>query len=287
MKKYERTFGIDWSVDAVKPGPSKTLTLAQQRLSASSRTISGPQVGLNFESYRHGDESKRVALVRNRCKAQNVALSKWWKIALQQYIQQRMWMSSQENDEECHLPPRFERIYQPEKLGQFDRIFSRAWETPVRRSHAAQHSEGVEDNEVADFTRVIAVDCANPSKVGDSSLDGRTSDATTLGRFVNANGFEPRSASKLQSFGKYFDTPWSSTFEFIRQNHHANDRSPPEEYLRYCTPSSQVFGQIQAHHEDRVEEFRSALHEYTLESDNVSGIREVRKTCFSSFHILI
>jgi hypothetical protein len=275
MKTYERAFGIDWTGDMVKPGPRKALTLAQQRLSASSRTPSGPQVSFTCEAFRHGDESKRVALVRNRCNTQNVALSKWWKIALRSYIKQRMWKRLPEHDEDCHLPPRFERIYQPEKLGQFDRIFSRAWETPVRQSHAAQHSEGVEDDEITDFTRVIALDSAKSGHVGDKDVDSRSHDGTELRRFVEERGFDPCSASTLQSFGKYFEVSGSSNFEYIGQNQVASIHPPPDEYLRYCAPSSHVFGQPQSYQRERVEEFKNALHEHTLSADNVSGIREV------------
>lgn len=275
MKSYERAFGVDWSGDTVKPRPLKTLTLAQQRLSASSRASSGSRVSVSFEAFSHGDESKRVALVRNRCKAQNVALSKWWKIAIRSYIKQRMWKRLPEHDDGCHLPPRFERIYQPEKLGQFDRIFSRAWETPVRRSHAAQHSEGVEDDEVTDFTRVMALDVAKSGHVGDRSFDGRSLDGTELRRFVDEKGFDPCSASTLHSFGKHFEIPASSNFEYIGQNDVSSIHSPPDEYRRYCAPSNHVFGQPQYYQLKRVEEFKNALHEYTLAADNVSGIREV------------
>jgi hypothetical protein len=34
--------------------------------------------------------------------------------------------------EDSLLPPRYERLYQPEKMAQFDRFFARGWATPLR-----------------------------------------------------------------------------------------------------------------------------------------------------------
>lgn len=282
MKTYERAFGIDWSGDLANTEPTKMLTIAQQRLSASSRTSTGSRSSLptadssSSNNNKHRDESKRVALVRSRCKAQNKALSTWWKIALQTYIKQRMWMRLRQNDEECHLPPRFERVYQPEKLGQFDRVFSRAWETPVRRSHAAQHAEGVEDDDSVDFARVIAVEHVEPDRSIEKPHSSSPTVEIPLRKFVDENSFAPQSESALKSFGQYYEAPMTTTFEYIGQNNAASTQSPPDEYLRYCAPSSKVFGHPQSYRTDRVDEFQKELHDYTLEADDVAGIQEVR-----------
>jgi macrodomain Ter protein organizer (MatP/YcbG family) len=65
----------------------------------------------------------------------------WWRVAIQAYIQQRMSMQLVQKKTEISIPSRFDRIYQTEKLAQFDKLFSRSWAVPVRLSHAAQHSQ--------------------------------------------------------------------------------------------------------------------------------------------------
>lgn len=48
------------------------------------------------------DDQARIDRVKQRCSAQNSALSVWWKVAIQAYIQQRMWMTVSEAI--CVLP---------------------------------------------------------------------------------------------------------------------------------------------------------------------------------------
>ena len=142
MMLYQRTFGIDWSDeeddDIVRGDGDGTGGTAEE--SGSGLVPGAPPDDGDKESWR-------IKRVRKRCSAQNEALSSWWKAAVQSYVQQRMWMTlGRGPDPECLLPPRFERLYQPEKLAQFDKFFARSWATPVRLTHQAQHSHSVEDD---------------------------------------------------------------------------------------------------------------------------------------------
>lgn len=101
MKGYQRAFGVhDW--DSISDNDSQS--------AESSLPVA---------------QSKRIQLVRNRCNSQNQALSAWWKLAIQANVQQRMWMQLGHNIETSMLPPRYERIYQPSKIAQFDRFFGK------------------------------------------------------------------------------------------------------------------------------------------------------------------
>jgi hypothetical protein len=116
MKGYQLAFGVyDWAnisdeVDASSPKKQSQSTA----LVAAQNDMALPEA-----------QSRRIQKVRNRCNSQNLALSSWWKVAIQANVQQRMWMQLGRSHEESMLPPRFERIYQPEKIAQFDRFFGK------------------------------------------------------------------------------------------------------------------------------------------------------------------
>ena len=59
------------------------------------------------------DDLARIYRIKQRCAAQNNALSVWWKCAIQAYIQQRMWMTLGGNPSGSSLPPRFEAKHRP------------------------------------------------------------------------------------------------------------------------------------------------------------------------------
>ena len=117
---------------------------------------------------------------------------------------------------ESLLPPRFERLYQPEKIAQFDRFFARAWATPVRRSHSAQHSKGSSDDETGarDFRRSVSVrKSTGPVETNTSAQvaeriqhDKNNLRITkTLDNFVNSYGLQPHFKPTLKSFVKDHD----------------------------------------------------------------------------------
>jgi hypothetical protein len=51
--------------------------------------------------------------------------------------------------------------------------------------------------------------------------------------------------------------------------------SPPDDYLKYCEPSSQLFLPPSS---ERVEEFKKKLLDLSLTADDVAGINEVRSS---------
>jgi hypothetical protein len=213
MKGYQMEFGVvDWNddddmdntndQDSFVSNPSHR----RQRKNAGSATLSS----IDTAAFKQEDQTRRIQRVRNRYKVQNQALSIWWKIAIQANVQQRMWMQLGSSPVESLLPPRFERLYQPEKMAQFDRFFARSWATPVRRSHSAQHSGDSDDeNEVAEFRRnTTGRLLGEPSEktVGRSqetagdTANQQNDDGASLEQFVGDYGFEPHKEPSLKMF---------------------------------------------------------------------------------------
>ena len=189
MKLYQRTFGTDWNDE-------------------DGQNSEKDEGSSSLES----QESWRIERVRSRCKTQNEALSVWWRLAIQQYIQGRMWKSVGDNSSyEPLLPSRFDRLYQPDKLAQFDKFFSRSWAAPVRLSHSAQHSHSGEDNtELMLLHRKAVVSAKNKSVSrkddrGGSNDDEKRGDLDkdeekSIYDFFNAHGFESALTPSLRLF---------------------------------------------------------------------------------------
>jgi len=220
------------------------------------------------ESRQIGGESPRIAKVREQVEAQAVALSIWWKVALQTNLQQRMWMKlGQLGPSESLLPSKYERLYQPDKIAQFDRFFARGWATPLRRSHSAQHVDGSEiDMEGNTLTRALHRRPYKPdSETKDSSQPETLSDVRvsyqgvkTLSSLVD---FYDKSVRK----GDQSDFLGSIDF---------SEGSVSEEYQRYCEPPSKHIFPV--HRERAVAEFQMRLEDCSLGADDVKGIRKVR-----------
>jgi hypothetical protein len=146
-------------------------------------------------------------------KAQEKLQSMWWRVAIQAYIQQRMSMQLVQKKTEISIPSRFDRIYQTEKLAQFDKLFSRSWAVPVRLSHAAQHSQpdaaDICVSHYANFTHsqkkqhtsAPGSNDENDSKLSTSSKssDGRY----TIKYFVTNHGLKPKHQPFLTHFLNY------------------------------------------------------------------------------------
>jgi hypothetical protein len=313
MKGFQRAFGVvswndedplvDVSNENYSIASSGSLpgskTVRPQRLQSRSLTASSVETSVSKQE----DESRRIARVRNRCNAQNQALSSWWKVAIQANIQQRMWMQLGKSPTESLLPPRFERNYQPEKMAQFDRFFARSWVVPVRRSHS-QHSEGSdEENDFVEFRRNISGRLGAYSKPASTEKDIRQEEQgdASLNSFVEDYGFEPRVEPSLKMLIEHhggmsfkFSGPcrlWRSAFvsslfhvltgtadipgsyPYIGDTGLAKE-SPPEEYTRYVRPlkesSSNPF------QPKTMAEFKESLLASSLCVDDVNGIKEVR-----------
>jgi hypothetical protein len=290
MKTYERAFGIEWSnsedgdgvnEDSVVSSPSVTRARKTRPTNtrppsikrSSSRDVAPKQTQV---------ESQRITRVRNRCKTQNDVLSMWWKVALQSYVQQRMWMKLGMSKSESLLPPRYERLYQPEKIAQFDRFFARGWAAPVRRSHTAQQSEGSErDAEGVELRRVISG--RRPESEDDQAK--KKHGVHILKDFVDNHGFAPRYESSLKRFAAQHDisksTSAAESFDYVGRLDNSEAKEH-EEYLRYVAKSSSLFDAPHSYQKETVAEFKSCLHDYSLQADDVAGIRKVRLPALSN-----
>jgi hypothetical protein len=286
MKTYERAYGIEWGNGEEDDGahdkesavstpsvtwprqtrPTNPRPSPMQR--SSSRDIAAKKTQV---------ESQRISRVRNRCKTQNDVLSMWWKVALQSYVQQRMWMKlGRMKKSESLLPPRYERLYQPEKIAQFDRFFARGWAAPVRRSHTAQHSEGSErDTDAIELRRVISG--RRPESEHDETKGSNKEHV--LKDFVGNHGFTPRFESSLKRFAAHHDSGRSASiaqsFDYVGRLDNSEAKEH-EEYLRYVEKSSSLFDAPHSYQKETVAEFEACLHDYSLKADEVVGIRKVR-----------
>jgi hypothetical protein len=191
----------------------------------------------------------------------------WWKAALLSHLKQRLWSSSMQPLDEEGLPPRFERLYQPEKIGHFDSIFSRDWETPHRRDHSAQHSAVHDDG--AAFVRIVSSSIDQPPKK-DNDGDESTHYECTL-RMLNQ--IETLATPGTTLFSGYFGHQRLNARTSYVGGDFGEQSDVKPEYLKYCShnirPSAQVYSV------EKVEEFKKALQETTMQADDVSGIREV------------
>jgi hypothetical protein len=184
-----------------------------------------------------------------------------------------MWMQLGQGNPETPMPPRFERLYQPEKLGQFDRFFSRSWTTPVRRSHSSQHSDDPEGEVDVNLRRVFS-DGVPP--IIEREVQGSHSiemDETSLDDFLRRHGFDPLGQASLETFLVHqmsCETTPPSDFVFLGQLDPLN-MNVPAVYTRYVGSSD-----VQTYKSETVEEFKSCLRDYTLHSDNVGEILRVR-----------
>ena len=192
MKAHERSFGFDWEKSNLE----------------------------HDEMYLTKDTTHKVLY---RCQSHSDNLSARWRAAVQSYVQQRMWMQLSRGSSDVVLPPRFERLYQPEKLTQFDKFFSRAWANPVRLSHAAQHAqEGVAEIGIQNFKRATHLACnkftiPDETKKNDAEIetlehsdDDYSSSSTeteetyhTIEEFVDSYGFKSKNKPELVCFLNY------------------------------------------------------------------------------------
>jgi hypothetical protein len=248
MNTYRRSFGIDW-----KP----------ENLLSSDELLVQPLTG---NAKGSGAESPRTRMVRSRCQSQNESLSHWWKRALQLHIKERMWLQlGQDHTDEPTLS-RFDRLYQPRKLSQFDRFFTRGWATPVRRSHSAQMIDGPEiDDDTSGLIRVLA----DSTEHAVNTVKSVTKDES-VSSFVFKNGFDPPFETLLSSF-----LPSESLRKSANVNHLSLDTPAPavrQEYLDYVAKPNPL---DVPYSKEKVAEFKSCLQDNTLDSDDVKGIRRL------------
>lgn len=193
-----------------------------------------------------------------------------------------------------------ERLYQPEKMAQFDRFFARSWATPVRRSHSAQHS-GEDDDEVSELRQkmygrpFLPLEATRQTENGSGStmISGDTGH-TSLDQFISTHGFQPRKRPTMRRFVQQHDIPGdgrkSSTpaslkdgglsdklfsYRYIGDTNRHNEIAR-DEYVR-CVSSLDNL-QSSLHNPIAFDEFKESLHAMSLNANDVIGIQEVRES---------
>jgi len=285
MDFYRYSFGIQKSDAPERPSRAIRNSSADTIISVKKTSPQSPT-----------GESQRVAKVRSRVATQNEALSIWWKRALHSTLQQRMWMKESSTSgvlgsetEDSLLPPKFDRLYQPEKMAQFDRFFARSWATPLRSS-----PERVNEPEPGGtpFSRVVTKGCSaclaeNETLSNDDTKHLRRGDP--IRKFLETSGYNAPFESSSNLFVDPFDkaAPYtSSSPEFVGNVSSAFSGSVPETYKKYCTPSSTVFNTPFSTNEEAKREFEANLREMSLKSDDVDGIRALSESAHLSSTIL-
>jgi len=181
------------------------------------------------------------------------------------------------------LPPRFERLYQPEKMAQFDRFFARSWATPVRRSHSAQHN-GEIDEQVSEFRRNMYGRPMPPLTNSNlSSNQDERQGVSTLDQFIPSYGYETQRRSTLSRFVKHHDVfddsiksfrpalsdDGSPSYRYVGDTNWQNERVR-EEYIR-CVKSSDNL-QSSNYNPIAFDDFKESLNAMALNANDVRGI---------------
>ncbi|KAG7346422.1 SacI homology domain containing protein [Nitzschia inconspicua] len=286
MRAYQESFGVlEW--DTYDDTDNATEVGSSVRTSARGKRNGG------LRDLMVPEHSLKIQKVRDRCTSQNKALSNWWKVAIQRNVQQRMWMQLGRSPTESLLPPRFERLYQPEKLAQFDRFFARSWATPVRRSHAAQHGGDAEE-ELSEYHRNIYRPLEkNDETKAKADADEKEDTYEVLDDIISKQGFEPKKRSTLRRFVQQHDivddeipTPRSETsneeeqYESHPSYHYIgeinNGFEPREEYVR-CVKSSDYL-ESGLYNPVAFDEFKESLHALSINANEVDEIQELAES---------
>lgn len=271
MKNYQRAFGVNIGTQRKGEIPAHTERNSARKVEA--------------------EETRRVKMVRNRLKMQHKTLSLWWKRALQSNIQQRMWMKLSREQVESLLPPRFERLYQPDKIAQFDRFFARSWATPVRRAHSAQHTDDASsDGGLCYLRRVISSKCVESARQPSESTAGmETTRSSTLGRYTVKYGYAPAVDPNLKRFVEHHNRDVANQTrktDFLKLSQMSSACTPPE-YSQYVEPSPDLLeGTRFPKKKAAEEEYKLFLHPFSLKADDVGGIRQLAESAHLNQTIL-
>jgi len=300
MKAYQSMFGVDWSdlEDDHKIDHSERRRGAHRRNESTGSTTS------------IADDPGRIEKVKQRCISQNNALSVWWKVAIQTYIQQRMWMQLGGTPAGSTLPPRFDRLYRPNELSHFDKVFARPWATPSRLSHEDQHKSSLDDGELGssgltpfqkkatpkESTITLFDERVQSSKGHDEQDKTREEDQgyISLREYVTTNGFNAKNRSSLnQLIDAHADKPQHAFFQYEqsekptttwRGDHTLNylgclkeKVEPCEKYVQYSTNSTMPQRSFRP---GRREEFAECLSRVGvgIDSNDVQGIRKLAES---------
>lgn len=276
MKAYQNMFGVSFSDIEEDGGPTDPKVRRHGRSDSNMSLISLTD--------------DRIDRVKQRCNSQNAALSVWWKVAIQSYIQQRMWMQLGASPSPSTLPPRFERIHRPGELSHFDKVFSRPWATPSRLSHEDQHKSALDG---VDGSDILATRAASPKEARATLFDERvqsyrgvTGDAdeaddedgrvATLGEHVSEHGYAARGQPSLVELidahtrkpppGGGTDPSYLGSLQ--------DKKVPSDLYLDYASEETMPRRDFRP---GARAEFEECLREVNLDSNDVQGIRKVRR----------
>ena len=276
MKKFRKAFAVNW--DDKAENSEMSLVISQKnpiRLGKKLTTRDSSSVS----KWARKQESVGLDRVKKRCKVQYDALSIWWKVAVQSYIQQRMWMQLGHRPSDFLLPPRFERVYQPTKLIQFDKIFSRVFAKPMRLSRLSTTTD--DDTDLLIFNRKKIHATTTQSDMDKEEKEEELMDEgyseSALGDFINEHGYTSASVPNLSNFRKYALTHSKSNTEnetfpsFVGSN--MNDVNPSEAYISYTKRISPEVNL--SNRKCREQEFIQCLRDSLLQSDDVDGILKV------------
>lgn len=197
--------------------------------------------------------------VRAKCDSHNAGLNVWWRLALHTNLRERMLLSLGNEPEESLLAPKYERIHQPEKISQWDKVFARNWAVPARRPHGLADDKGLHDLLRIFSTKNLYDDSAQPSR-GDVSLGG----------FLERIRSEPREIY-LTTLSNQFNAAPLSSKDFVGKIK-LSEKQATEEYVNYSTHSMELFDSPWTSEPRKVEEFSHYLHDYAIPSDDVASI---------------
>jgi len=292
MKAYQSMFGVDWSDLENDQTPSR----AHRRNESAGSTL----------SVAAADDPARIDRVKQRCNLQNSALSVWWKVSIQTYIQQRMWMQLGGNPAGSSLPPRFERLYRPNELTTFDKVFARPWRTPSRLSHEDQHKTSLDDGELGSAglrkatpkeSKTTLFDERVQSSNGHSEQDKTTEDDESgyisLRDYVNNHGYNAKNRSSLNqlidahtykahALSNHEPPEKPVTWRGDPTPHYLGSlkevKKPPAKYIDYA--SNSTMSHLSKFRPQRREEFAACLSRVGvgIDSNDVQGVRKLAES---------
>jgi len=187
---------------------------------------------------------------------------------------------------ESMLPPRFERLYQPEKMAQFDRFFARSWATPVRRNHSAQHGEEM-DEQMSEFRRSI-YGRSNLNADLNADEEKRQNDST-LYDFVSSHGYEAQKRPTLRRFVQQHDIhddgiksfrpalskDGSTSYSYVGNTNFRHERVR-DEYIKSVRSSENL--QSGVCNKVAFAEFKESLNSMSLNANDVQGIHNLAES---------
>jgi len=285
MKAYQSMFGVDWSDLENDHSTSLDKQHHQPGMRAHRRTESAGS------TLSVADDPARIDRVKQHCNAQNSALSVWWKVAIQTYIQQRMWMQLGGTPSGSSLPPRFNRLYRPNELSHFDKVFARPWATPSRLSHEDQHKSSLDDGELGSAgltprkatpkeSKITLFDERVQSSKGHGEQDEAAEEDQgyiSLQEYVNNYGFNTKNRSSLnQLIEAHTSRPHAlSNGELLEKP--VTLRGANQKYVDYATNSTMPRRSFRP---GRREEFAACLSRVGvgIDSNDVQGIRKLSES---------